>query len=93
MGNLRVYCLKTLNKLSIYPLGNTPSAPSASSSENKRVYSEVYNSDAFIEEHDHLQRHGQLPPDDPHCKREKVIAALMFWSNAMHLAQFGTMKL
>ena len=28
MGNLRVYCLKTLNKLSIYPLDNTPSAPS-----------------------------------------------------------------
>ena len=29
MGKLRVYCLKTLNELSIYPLGNTPSAPSA----------------------------------------------------------------
>ena len=28
MGKLRVYCLKTLNKLLIYPLGNTPSAPS-----------------------------------------------------------------
>ena len=28
MGKLRVYCSKTLNKLSIYPLGNTPSAPS-----------------------------------------------------------------
>ena len=28
MGKLRVYCLKTLNKLSIYPLGNAPSAPS-----------------------------------------------------------------
>ena len=25
---MRVYCLKTLKKLSIYPLGNTPSAPS-----------------------------------------------------------------
>ena len=31
MGKLRVYWLKTLKKLSIYPLGNTPSAPSASS--------------------------------------------------------------
>ena len=30
MGKLRVYCLKTLNKLSIYPLGNTPSVPSDS---------------------------------------------------------------
>ena len=28
MGKLRVYCLKTLKKLSIYPLGNAPSAPS-----------------------------------------------------------------
>ena len=28
MGKLRVYCLKTLNKLSIYSLGKTPSAPS-----------------------------------------------------------------
>ena len=32
MGKLRVYCLKTLNKLPIYPLGNTPSAPSVRSS-------------------------------------------------------------
>ena len=30
MGKLRVYCLKALKKLSIYPLGNTPSAPSVS---------------------------------------------------------------
>ena len=28
VGILRVYCLKTLKKLSIYPLGKTPSAPS-----------------------------------------------------------------
>ena len=28
---MRVYCLKTRNKLSIYPLGNTPSAPSVHS--------------------------------------------------------------
>jgi len=63
------------------------------SPESERVYSEVYNSDAFIEEHDRIQRHGELPLDDPHCKREKVIAALMFWSDATLLAQFGTMKL
>ena len=70
-----------------------PFRKSPRSSESERVYSEIYNSDAFIEEHDHLQRHGQLPPDDPHCKREKVIAALMFWSYAPLLAQFGTTKL
>ena len=66
---------------------------SPGSSESERVYSEVYNSDAFIEEHDRIQRHGELPPDDLHCKREKVIAALMFWSDATLLAQFGTTKL
>ena len=36
MGKLRVYCLKTLNKLSIYPLGNTPSAPSDSGQRARR---------------------------------------------------------
>jgi hypothetical protein len=63
------------------------------SPESERVYSEVYNSDAFIEEHDRIQRHGELPSDDPHCRREKVVAALMFWSDVTLLAQFGTMKL
>ena len=29
MGKLRKYYLRALNKLSVYPLGNTPSAPSA----------------------------------------------------------------
>ena len=37
MGQLRVYCLKALNKLSIYSLGNTPSAPSVSALEGKVV--------------------------------------------------------
>ncbi|PPQ84255.1 hypothetical protein CVT26_011861, partial [Gymnopilus dilepis] len=60
--------------------------------EEERVYSELYNSDAFIEEHDKVQR-APVPPDDPDCKREKVVAALMFWSDATHLANFGTAKL
>ena len=63
------------------------------SPEDKRVYSKVYNSDTFIEEHDRIQWHGELPLDNPHCKCEKVIAVLMFWSDATLLAQFGTMKL
>ncbi|KAJ6599568.1 hypothetical protein B0H10DRAFT_2441233 [Mycena sp. CBHHK59/15] len=58
-----------------------------------RVFSELYNSDAFISEHDRLQRHGKLPPDDPDCKREKVVAALMFWSDSTHLANFGAAKM
>jgi hypothetical protein len=57
---------------------------------NERVFSEIYDSDIFWEEHSRVQR---APTDDPTCKREKVIAALMFWSDATHLATFGTAKL
>ncbi|KAF7367659.1 hypothetical protein MSAN_00829600 [Mycena sanguinolenta] len=63
------------------------------SAEEIRIFSEIYNSDAFIAEHDHIQRHGKLPPDDPQCKREKIIAALMGWSDSTHLANFGIAKL
>ena len=35
MGKLRVYCLKNPKKLSIYPLGNTPSAPSDNTGEEE----------------------------------------------------------
>jgi hypothetical protein len=58
--------------------------------DNERVYSEMYNSDAFLDEHDRVQR---APTDDPSCKREKVVASLMFWSDATHVATFGTAKL
>ena len=57
---------------------------------DERVYSELYDSDIFYDEHDNVQR---APSDDPTCKREKVVAALMFWSDATHLATFGTAKL
>jgi hypothetical protein len=60
--------------------------------EDERVYSEIYNSDAFIKEHDRVQR-APVPPDDPNCKREKVIAALKFWSDSTHLSNFGMAKL
>jgi hypothetical protein len=57
---------------------------------NERVYSELYDSDVFYDEHDNVQR---APSDDQTCKREKVVAALMFWSDATHLATFGTAKM
>ncbi|KAJ3555093.1 hypothetical protein NP233_g12286 [Leucocoprinus birnbaumii] len=66
----------------------SPSNPS----QNERVYGEVYTSDAFIEEFKNVQLHGELPPSDPHCKREKSVAALMFSSDATHLAEFGNAK-
>ena len=39
---MRAYCLKTLKKLSIYPLGNTPSAPSV-------FFARVVTDDATVE--------------------------------------------
>ena len=59
----------------------------------QRVYGELYNSDAFIKEHHRIQNRSHPPPNDPECKLEKVIAALMFWSDSTHLANFGTAKL
>jgi hypothetical protein len=57
---------------------------------DERIYSELYDSDIFYNEHDKVQR---APSDDETCKREKVVAALMFWSDATQLATFGTAKI
>ena len=61
--------------------------------EEQRVYGELYNSDEFINEHKRVQNRSPPPPDDPECKLEKVIAALMFWSDSTHLTNFGTAAL
>ncbi|KAG6862955.1 hypothetical protein C0991_009220, partial [Blastosporella zonata] len=58
----------------------------------ERVYGEIYTSDAFQEEHERVQRHTAIPPDNPECKREKVIAAIMISSDGTHLTNFGTAK-
>jgi len=55
----------------------------------ERVYSELYNSDAFIEEHSKVQ---QLPLE-PGPQYERAIAAGMIWSDSTHLASFGTQSL
>ncbi|KAG7089148.1 hypothetical protein E1B28_010854 [Marasmius oreades] len=60
--------------------------------EPMRVYSELYNSDSFIKEHDKVQR-ADLPSEETECKRECVVAAMMFWSDATQLANFGDAKL
>ncbi len=56
----------------------------------ERVFGEIYTSDAFLDEHENVQRHSLLPLDDPECKREKIVAALMFSSDATHLTNFGS---
>ncbi|KAF9501634.1 hypothetical protein BDN71DRAFT_1584712 [Pleurotus eryngii] len=59
---------------------------------HQRVYGELYTADSFIREHDHIQR-LPLPPDEPECQQERVVAALMWWSDSTHLANFGTASL
>ncbi|TFK50717.1 hypothetical protein OE88DRAFT_1630361 [Heliocybe sulcata] len=55
----------------------------------QRVYHELYASDAFTKAHEELQE--QLP--EPDCNLERVICALMFWSDSTHLASFGNASL
>jgi hypothetical protein len=58
----------------------------------ERIFGELYTSDAFLAEHEEIQRHGKLPSDDLSCQREKAVAALMISSDATHLTNFGNTK-
>ncbi len=60
--------------------------------EEERIHGEIYTSDAFLKEHQEIQCNGRRPPDDSQCAREKVVAALMFSSDATHLTDFGNSK-
>jgi len=60
-----------------------------SDSPPERIYSEMYNSDVFLEEHQKIQ---ELPPE-PGPEYERVIAAIKLWSDSTHLAQFGSASL
>ncbi|KAH7917181.1 hypothetical protein BV22DRAFT_1052620, partial [Leucogyrophana mollusca] len=53
------------------------------------VHGELYTSQAFIQAHRELQ---QSPPE-PGCDLERVVVALMFWSDSTHLTSFGNAKL
>ena len=55
----------------------------------ERLYSEIYNSDAFIEEHARIR---QLPPE-PGPQYEHAIAAMMISSDSTNLGQFGSAAL
>lgn len=59
---------------------------------DERIYGEIYTSDAFLEETEKVHRRSPPAPDDPDCKREKAVAALMFSSDATHLTDFGNAK-
>ncbi|KIK37340.1 hypothetical protein CY34DRAFT_15768 [Suillus luteus UH-Slu-Lm8-n1] len=50
-----------------------------------RVHGELYTSEAFIQAHRELQE----SQPEPGCELERVIVALMFWSDSTHLTSFG----
>lgn len=61
---------------------------SPTTGQEQRIYDELYCSDAWLAAHDELQKQKR----EDNCKLERVIAGLMFWSDATHLAQFGQAK-
>ena len=71
------------------PEGNSQS-PDKDRSE--RLYGEVYTSDAFLAEYIEVKRHAPPPLDDPTCSLERVVAALMFSSDATMLTTIGDAK-
>ena len=62
----------------------SPSAP-------LRAYTDIYNSDAMIEEDAKIRALGRHPDDGPEI--EVAVLALLFWSDSTHLATFGTASL
>jgi hypothetical protein len=62
------------------------------SGKDERIYGEIFTSDAFLDETEQVQRRAPVPPEDSACKREKVVAAMMFSSDATMLTDFGTAK-
>jgi hypothetical protein len=53
------------------------------------IHGELYTSEAFREAHQALQD----SPPEPNCDLPRVVVALMFWSDATHLTQFGNSQL
>jgi hypothetical protein len=53
------------------------------------IQGELYTSPAFMDAHRALQE----SPGEPNCDLPRVVAALMFWSDATHLTTFGNAKL
>ncbi|KAG6905700.1 hypothetical protein DXG01_001205 [Tephrocybe rancida] len=53
------------------------------------LYGELYTSQAFLSAHQTLQE----SPPEPGCNLPRVVVALMFWSDATHLTQFGNAKI
>jgi hypothetical protein len=54
----------------------------------EQLFDELYASEVWLEAQDNLQK----LPKEPGCSLECIIAGLMFFSDATHLANFGTAK-
>ncbi|KZT71629.1 hypothetical protein DAEQUDRAFT_665724 [Daedalea quercina L-15889] len=57
------------------------------SKRNIRLFSDIPNTDAMIEEDARIRALPRNPQDDPSV--EYAVAPLMFWSDSTHLANFG----
>lgn len=68
---------------------DTESNSPDSESRARRVFDELYSSDAMIDAHIKLQK--QTP--EQACNLERIIAGMMLWSDSTHLASFGTASL
>ncbi|GBE82230.1 hypothetical protein SCP_0406130 [Sparassis crispa] len=56
-----------------------------------RVYTELYNSDAFLEKDAHIRSQLRELNEDPNI--EIAIVPIMLWSDSTHLASFGSAAL
>jgi hypothetical protein len=54
-----------------------------------RIHGELYMSESFLNAHRELQE----SPREHGCELPRIIAALMFWSDATHLTSFGSAML
>jgi hypothetical protein len=54
----------------------------------EQIFDELYTSDSWLDAQDDVQK----LPKEPGCTLECVVAGLMFFLDAMHLANFGTAK-
>lgn len=69
----------------------SPPAAEGPAPPDERIHDEIYSSDAMIEEHINIQK---LPAEnDGGQYLERVVVALMFWSDSTHLASFGNASL
>jgi hypothetical protein len=62
-----------------------------SQDEHTRAYTDIYNSDAMLEEDAKIRALERHPEDDPDT--EVAILAMLLWSDSTHLATFGTASL